>query len=222
MKYMWLVLVAVLFMASHQHSEPEEELDNGAVAASSAFRAKAAEQLKLKRQAELEFLEAKRLEEERIAAEEAARIAEEARVNRVRVPMDYFYVTGEWGEYDYLHPGGHNAIDFGNDLKEGETIYPLAKGVVSFTGSFTLPYEGCGNYVAVWHEQLDVTSIYCHLSSIDVALGQSVDPDTRLGGIGTTGFSTGIHLHLGVYPGNQFTQNSMNPREFLASYGVTF
>lgn len=177
----------------------------------------------LKTAQEIEEEKARKAEEERLAAI----AAEEARVNRIAFPIhqDGWYVTTEYGAVDDVHGSGHTGIDFGNGPSYGWKTYPMAKGVVIGVHSFGGPWPGCGNYVIIWHEQLNLTTMYCHLAYYpEVHEGQWVDPDISLGEIGNTGYSFGIHLHFVTADGwgveNQ--GNFRNPREVLAQYGITF
>lgn len=75
---------------------------------------------------------------------------------------------------------------------------------------------GYGNYV--WVANNDGSAcIYAHLARVYVRQGQSVGPKTKLGLMGTTGASTGNHLHLGVSVGSQDLNNPkwVNPAPWL-------
>lgn len=177
-----------------------------------------------KQQADLLEAERLRLEAELLAAAESEAAAlqaiedarleairvEEVRVNRFRVPLrSGWYVTSPFGtRCDVLGAYNgcltHTGLDFGTGAQTGWSAFPVAKGVVIGVYSFNGPWASCGNYIAVYHQQLGFTSIYCHLAETYVSEGQTVDPDTALGEVGTTGMSTGIHLHLGFYSGTSF------------------
>ena len=159
--------------------------------------------------------------------EEENRIKEENRINRIRIPMaSDWYITSEWGNrcdvYNVyngcLH---HSGLDFGNGPTWGQAFYPVAKGTVTavYYGGAG-PWPGCGNYVAVYHEALDLTSMSCHMDEIWVSVGQYLDPDVALGTVGTSGMSNGIHLHLTIYPGNQISSGDVNPRDFFINHGL--
>ena len=85
-------------------------------------------------------------------------------------------------------------------------LAPLA-GIVTAIGD----YYFNGNTVIVDHGQGLVT-MYCHLSEISVATGQSVDLDEQLGLVGATGRVTGAHLHFGTY----LNGNAVDPELLLA------
>jgi hypothetical protein len=89
---------------------------------------------------------------------------------------------------DHLHSG----IDF--PAPEGTPVGAAGVGSVIFAGYNS---GGYGNLVVVQH-RLGYTSWYAHLSSIAVSSGQAVDGGTRIGYVGSTGNSTGPHLHFEV------------------------
>lgn len=93
--------------------------------------------------------------------------------------------------YKFYHPG----IDF--DGITGDPIYPIFKGVVEEAGYSTLGY---GNAIILRHED-GKTSLYAHLSQINVNKGDTVDQTTIIGLMGATGRSFGDHLHLEVREG---------------------
>ena len=85
----------------------------------------------------------------------------------------------------------HEGIDVAGGA--GTPIGAAAAGTVILTG----PNGGYGNLVVVDHGN-GVSTAYAHLSSISVSVGQSVGQGTVVGGMGTTGNSTGVHLHFEV------------------------
>ena len=76
----------------------------------------------------------------------------------------------------------------------GTPILAPLPGVVTATGD----YYFNGNTVIVDHGQGLIT-MYCHLSQIDVDVGEEVSLDDQLGLVGATGRVTGAHLHFGTY-----------------------
>jgi murein DD-endopeptidase MepM/ murein hydrolase activator NlpD len=93
-----------------------------------------------------------------------------------------------------FHPG-HNGLDFG--VVVGTPIKTTMDGKVAFAGSST---EGYGNLVIV--ENGPYRTYYAHLSSIPVAVGDSVAADSTIGLSGNTGHSTGPHLHYEIRKNN--------------------
>ena len=88
------------------------------------------------------------------------------------------------------------AFHTGTDLAcpTGTPIYAAMSGTVSYTGVSSV----FGNYVIVNHNN-GYQTLYAHMSKILVKKGQSVNQDTKLGLVGSTGYSTGPHLHFTVY-----------------------
>lgn len=107
--------------------------------------------------------------------------------------------------------GRHHGADI--SAAAGVPINAPAAGVIALTGTFP-KYGKC---VVVDHGA-GVTSLYLHMSRIDVKKGAPVDKGDRLGLIGSTGASTGPHLHWGVYACGRAVQ----PLQFvkLAERGV--
>ncbi len=87
---------------------------------------------------------------------------------------------------------GHLAIDIGTAL--GEPISAADSGVVVFAGWAN---GGYGNTVAIDHGN-GYQTLYAHLSSVKVSCGQSVSQGQTIGFAGSTGNSTGPHLHFEV------------------------
>ena len=86
----------------------------------------------------------------------------------------------------------HKGVDIA--APKGTTVFTAAEGRVLRTG-----YDagGYGNFIEVRHPN-GLTTIYGHLSRIDVASGDVVAPNQRIGLVGSTGYSTGPHLHFEV------------------------
>lgn len=106
--------------------------------------------------------------------------------------------------------GWHSGLDIAN--LEGTPIYPAYKGKIVFAGKR-------GNYgkcVIVEHKTLGkVWTLYAHLSRDTCCVGQSVSTDSIIGLMGSTGYSTGSHLHFEVrYPINGIAF-AHNPERFL-------
>lgn len=120
--------------------------------------------------------------------------------------------TGEFiwpaeGGYISSKPGKrwgrmHNGIDIAQP--DGLAIKSADHGIVKAAGAAGT----FGNRVVVDHQN-GYESIYAHLSSIDVKVGDKVPKGTKLGNMGSTGRSTGLHLHLEISL-NGVTQNPLN------------
>lgn len=85
----------------------------------------------------------------------------------------------------------HNGLDWAGP--RGTAIVASADGVVKSAGR----QGGYGNLVVIEHD-FGIETYYAHLNSIDVRPGQRVSRGQRIGGMGTTGASTGVHLHYEV------------------------
>ena len=98
----------------------------------------------------------------------------------------------------------HSGLDFRGPI--GAPIYAAAKGRVSFVGQ----KSGYGNVIEISHGNGLVTR-YAHMSRFASRVGQTVAPGDVIGAIGSTGRSTGPHLHFEV----RINGRAMNPRPFL-------
>lgn len=85
----------------------------------------------------------------------------------------------------------HSGLDIGADY--GTTIYAAEQGVVIFAGW----YGGYGNAVIIDHGG-DTTTLYGHTSELYVVEGQTVKKGQAIAAVGSTGLSTGPHLHFEV------------------------
>ncbi|MBU0838411.1 MAG: M23 family metallopeptidase [Gammaproteobacteria bacterium] len=99
----------------------------------------------------------------------------------------------------------HSGVDFA--LRSGSDVVAAAGGRVRFAG-----YRGAyGKLVEIDHGNRLVTR-YAHLSRLDVRQGEVVTPAQRIGAVGSTGRSTGPHLHFEVLHKGRF----VDPQRFLA------
>jgi len=85
----------------------------------------------------------------------------------------------------------HNGTDWA--APRGTRILATAAGVVTHAGR----QSGFGNLVTIQHD-FGIETYYAHLSSINVSVGQRVSRGDHIGGMGTTGRSTGVHLHYEI------------------------
>lgn len=105
--------------------------------------------------------------------------------------------------YGYRWGKLHAGIDI-SGTGYGSPIYAIKDGIVDETG-----YEsGYGNFIVIKHETY--YSIYAHLSKIYVKKGQTVKGGFKIGAMGSTGRSTGTHLHLGLYTLNPSEKGSQS------------
>jgi len=106
---------------------------------------------------------------------------------------------------DY-NPVVHPAIDIGGGI--GDSVYASDTGVVVYAGWSTYGY---GNLIVIDHGNGWQTA-YAHLNTVEVYCGQSVYQGERIGGLGTTGNSTGPHLHFEM---RSELYGKVNPWNFL-------
>lgn len=103
-------------------------------------------------------------------------------------PANNHYLSG----FDYSPSTNHYGIDIAGN--EGEAVYATDAGVVVYAGWNNYGY---GNMIMVDHGN-NFQSLYAHLSAINVGCGQSVGQGDVIGAIGTTGHSSGPHLHFEI------------------------
>lgn len=112
-------------------------------------------------------------------------------------------VTGKWAQ--------HNGIDLA--APGGTAVYSPVDGVVSFAGRS----RGYGNVIKIRHD-LGFETVYAHLRAINVEKGARVALGSRIGEVGSTGRSTGNHLHYEVRRNGKW----LNPRKFIEAGRYVF
>ncbi|HAB95895.1 MAG TPA: peptidase [Enterococcus sp.] len=114
------------------------------------------------------------------------------------MPVDAVHISSRFGyRSDPTGSSGnqHNGIDFTG--ASGTPIYAMQAGTVVEAGYG----PSTGNYVVIKHDN-GIYSYYMHFNQLPaVSVGQSVSARQYIGGMGTTGNSTGVHLHLGMATG---------------------
>lgn len=111
----------------------------------------------------------------------------------------YYGITSQFG-YRYHPISGkykyHNGTDISGSGISGKPILAVNSGTVLIAGY----NSGYGNYVVIDHGG-GITSLYAHAKSLNVRAGQNVSRGDTVAYVGSTGYSTGPHLHL------EFTKN---------------
>ena len=126
------------------------------------------------------------------------------------VPCSYWRVSSPFG-YRWHPLSGkwkmHNGVDLTGP--EGTPIVATRSGYVT-----TAAYQagGAGNYVSLSHGD-GFGSIYMHMTHFVVSYGQYVEAGQVIGYMGTTGGSTGVHLHFGI----SYNGVYVNPAEYITS-----
>ncbi len=136
--------------------------------------------------------------------------AQKIKRNQWVLPVSGYRLTARFAESSGLWASTHTGLDFA--APSGTPLVAVANATVTSTG-----YDGAyGNKTVLTLE--DGTEIwYCHQTSIDVSVGQKVNAGQRIGTVGSTGNSTGPHLHLEVRPGGG---DPVDPYSHLAHHGV--
>lgn len=116
-------------------------------------------------------------------------------VKNPRITQGY----GKTSFSNHYHSGMHNGIDFGG--AKGTTIMAAADGKVVGTGD--LGAYAYGKWITIDHGNGLVT-LYGHLSKISTSPGKKVEKGDKIGEMGSTGFSTGSHLHFTVYASKSY------------------
>lgn len=113
-------------------------------------------------------------------------------------PVDtrFHYITTYFG-YDSWRGGQHNAIDIGDGGINGTNIYASKSGVVITAKDTYIPGYSYGKYIVIDHGD-GYSTLYAHCSALYVTVGQSVQQGEAIGAVGSTGWSTGPHLHFAV------------------------
>ncbi len=157
------------------------------------------EELEAKKQAEAE-------EKKRKEAEEAER-----RKNQWVMPLATYQMSAQFGQQSSLwSSGSHTGVDLSGPT--GTEIVAVAGGTVTSAG-----YSGAYGMRTVITLDDGTEVWYAHQSRITVSVGQKVQPGDVTGYTGSTGNSTGPHLHLEVRPSGG---DPVDPVAVLRSHGV--
>ncbi len=123
-----------------------------------------------------------------------------ARRGFLKAPVPYVHLTSRFGNRRHPLLGfvrAHQGVDYG--APEGTPVWAVGDGVVTQAGWS----GGCGLAVKVKHRN-GFDTMYCHLSRVNVAAGSHVGQRQVVGRVGSTGLSTGPHLHYAVLRGGSY------------------
>ena len=120
-----------------------------------------------------------------------------------RITTGMYYSSGQY----------HGAVDFGSAGINGQPVYAVADGVVHTAKALNYSY---GNYVIIAHYN-GLYTLYAHgqSGSIRVSEGQYVSQGQQIMNVGSTGKSSGPHLHFEVRTSPGLYDNRVNPRDYL-------
>ncbi|ARX86993.1 peptidase [Streptomyces alboflavus] len=152
-------------------------------------------------------------QKEREAKKRAAREAERKRLGSYVSPIEGSYVsTGYKTGGAMWSSGSHTGVDF--HAASGTQVQAVAAGTVVEAG-----WGGAyGNNVVIRHNDGTYTQ-YGHMSSLSVTVGQAVTPGQQIGLSGSTGNSSGPHLHFEARTGADYGSD-IDPVAYLRSHGV--
>ena len=128
----------------------------------------------------------------------------------------YSRISSEYG-WRKNPVAGVNKLHAGIDLAAGggTPIYAAASGYVQVAGWSS---GGYGNYVIIYHGKMSdgnqYSTLYGHMRSVATSAGKYVQQGEIIGYVGSTGNSTGNHLHLEVWKGGS-KANAVNPRGYI-------
>ncbi|MFJ1588658.1 M23 family metallopeptidase [Kitasatospora albolonga] len=197
--------------AQEQRAEAVAKAEAEAAAAAKAKAEKA--KAKARAKAEAERKAEARAKEVRQERARAARAAERTRLNAFHLPVAGSYVTTGYKSGGALwSSGSHSGVDF--RAASGSSVVAVGAGTVVEAG-----WGGAyGNNIVLRMADGTYTQ-YGHLSSIGVSVGQSVTSGQQIGLSGSTGNSTGPHLHFEARTTPEYGSD-MDPVGYLRSHGV--
>lgn len=143
-------------------------------------------------------------------AASAERYAGEIAANAWRLPLAGYRLTARFGYSSSLWASTHTGLDFA--APTGTPVVSVANGVVRSAG-----YDGSYGYKVVVAHEDGTETWYAHLSTMTVSPGENVVGGEQIGTVGSTGNSTGPHLHLEVRPG---AGDPVDPYAALIARGV--
>jgi murein DD-endopeptidase MepM/ murein hydrolase activator NlpD len=208
------VIRAVVMQDSVTESLAEQVEAQAAAQREAYEKAEAARKAEEARKAEIRRKAEAKAKKEREEHERAAREAERKRLNAYRLPVADSYVsTGYRTGGAMWSSGSHSGVDF--HASSGSSVVAVGAGTVVEAG-----WGGAyGNNVVIRMNDGSYTQ-YGHLSSIGVAVGQSVTPGQQIGLSGSTGNSSGPHLHFEARTSSEYGSD-IDPVAYLRSHGVS-
>ncbi|MEU4265694.1 M23 family metallopeptidase [Streptomyces argenteolus] len=196
-----------------QAEQQQAGADAEAKAAEEKAAAEQAAALAAKQQskAEAEAAAEKKAAEERAAAKaEAERLAKLAA--SYALPTSSYTITTTYGQAGSMWSSGyHTGLDFA--APTGTPIKAVHSGTVKSAG-----WSGSYGYHTVLELDDGTEVSYSHQSSMNVTAGQKVNTGDTIGRVGSTGNSTGPHLHLEVHTADG---SAIDPMNWLRSKGLT-
>lgn len=106
----------------------------------------------------------------------------------------------------------HTGVDF--SVLAGKPVYAPGAGTVIFSGT---KYNGYGKHIIIDHGINGISTLYAHLSDVDVKEGQTVERGEMIGTVGSTGRSTAPHLHYEI----RIDDKQVNPAKYSMQIGAS-
>lgn len=122
-------------------------------------------------------------------------------------PIETFRLTAQYGVVSKIHPKGHRGTDLA--APKGTTIVAIAGGTV-VTSTDNFKHKNYGKVIVIDHGA-GFQSFYSHMDQRVVETGQRINAGDNIGTVGTSGFTTGPHLHLEMLKDGQ----RVDPGEFI-------
>ena len=203
---------------NNQMSAKQKELNSSVAAAK--MSAAEAQQAQKDAQAAIESdemnYEAVKKEIQKLIAQAAAAKPQLSFTGFICPLKSYTRISSEYG-WRKNPVTGVNKLHAGTDFAApgGTPIYAAASGYVQVAGWSS---GGYGNYVIIYHGKMSdgnqYSTLYGHMRSVATSAGKYVKQGEIIGYVGSTGNSTGNHLHLEVWKGGS-KANAVNPRSYI-------
>ena len=203
---------------NNQMSAKQKELNSSVAAAK--MSAAEAQQAQKDAQAAIESdemnYEAVKKEIQKLIAQAAAAKPQLSFTGFICPLKSYTRISSEYG-WRKNPVTGVNKLHAGTDFAApaGTPIYAAASGYVPVAGGSS---GGYGNYVIIYHGKMSdgnqYSTLYGHMRSVATSAGKYVQQGEIIGYVGSTGNSTGNHLHLEVWKGGS-KANAVNPRSYI-------
>lgn len=116
-------------------------------------------------------------------------------------PVSGYIITSPYG---YRSSGFHTGLDMA--VSTGTPVYAAASGTVTFAG-----YKGSYGYLVIIDHGNGYQTYYAHCSALYVSAGQSVAQGQNISAVGSTGNSTGPHLHFEI----RYNGSTLNPQSYI-------
>ncbi|MFF4607638.1 M23 family metallopeptidase [Streptomyces sp. NPDC001339] len=152
------------------------------------------------------------------AQQAAAKAKQDAakKANAWVTPLDKYTLGSTFGLAGNMWSHSHSGQDF--VASSGTPVKAVHGGTVVKAG-LNIDGPAYGNAIVIKHDN-GMYSQYAHLSSVQIKVGQNVSTGQQIGLVGSTGNSTGPHLHFEVRTGPNYG-TGIEPTGFLRAHGVT-